>query len=57
MWLDKTKIKLFDNNYNDKVLREQVFAYYRNNIHYMKHGEGGIMVWGCFLCLVLENSM
>src|SRR4029434_3670230 len=46
MWSDETKIKLFGINSTCRVWRGKNAEY--DTIPNVKHGDGNIMLWGCF---------
>ena len=49
LWSDETKIELFGLNAKCYVRRKPSTAYHPSNtIPAMKHGDGSIMLWGCF---------
>ncbi len=51
LWLDETKIQLFDINSARHVWRRRNAAYDpKNTIPTVKHGGGNIILWGCFFC-------
>jgi hypothetical protein len=45
LWSDETEIELFDNQGNCYVWHKPITL---NNIPTVKHGDGSIMLWGCF---------
>ena len=46
---DKTKIELFDHNYENHVWRKDGETYSpKNTVPTVKFGGGSIMIWGCF---------
>ncbi|KAG2461068.1 TCB1 transposase, partial [Polypterus senegalus] len=50
LWSDETKIELFGVNAGRHVWREPGTAHHQaNTILIVKHGGGGIILWGCFL--------
>ncbi len=52
LWLDETKIQLFDINSARHVWRRRNAAYDpKNTIPTVKHGGGNIILWGCFFLL------
>ncbi len=49
MWSDETKIELFGINSTCLVWRRRNAAYDpKNTIPTVKHGDGNIVLWGCF---------
>ncbi len=49
LWSDETKIQLFGINSTRRVWRRRNAAYDpKNTIPTVKHGDGNIMLWGCF---------
>ena len=49
MWSDETKIELFGINSTHRVWRKRNAEYNpKNTIPTVKHGDGNLMLWGCF---------
>ena len=49
LWSDETKIELFDHNDHRYVWRKKrETCKPKNTIPTVKHGDGSIMLWGCF---------